>query len=166
MLFRSRYAGQWRGLRHPLQSRQVDHDAVHPDWQWWLNKLSGLRLWANTGPTQAAQDGLAVETGALIADTQREGFPSCWNTVRHHFGRLGPGGGCGECDGSVRPSREKPNADASASRLGGRVPLISFWIPEWPFQTNPCKNLYHLVWTRPARLNGQAILIPGHREIP
>ena len=30
---RSRYAGQWRGLRHPLQSRQVDHDAVHPDRQ-------------------------------------------------------------------------------------------------------------------------------------
>ncbi len=67
---------------------------------------------------------------------------------------------------TMRPSREKPNADASASRLGGRVPLISFWIPEWPFQTNPCKNLYHLVWTRPARLHGQAILIPGHREIP
>ena len=67
---------------------------------------------------------------------------------------------------TLRPSREKPNADASASRSGGRVPLISFWIPEWPFQTNPCKNLNHLVWTRSARLNGQAILIPGHREIP
>src|SRR5439155_9510141 len=52
------------------------------------------------------------------------------------------------------------------SKSGGRVPLISFWIPEWPLQTNPCKNLDHLVWTRPARLNGQAILVPGHREIP
>src|SRR6266566_1410401 len=67
---------------------------------------------------------------------------------------------------TMRPSREKPTADASASRVGGRVPLISFWISEWPFQTNPCKNLYHLVWTRPTRLDGQAILIPGHREIP
>lgn len=52
------------------------------------------------------------------------------------------------------------------SRSGGRVPLISFWIPEWPFQTNPCKNLSHLIWSGSARLNGQAILIPGQREIP
>src|SRR6266702_3412156 len=50
--------------------------------------------------------------------------------------------------------------------LGSRVPLISLWIPEWPFQTNPCKNLYHPLWSRRARLFDQAILIPSHREIP
>ena len=68
-------AGQWRWLRHPIQSRQVGRDADHPDWQYRLNKVSGLRRGANPDPTQAAQDGLAVETGALIADTKREGFP-------------------------------------------------------------------------------------------
>ena len=57
-------------------------------------------------------------------------------------------------------------AAASASKSIVRAPLISFWIPEWPLQTNPCKNLDHLVWSRPARLNSQAMLIPGHRQIP
>src|SRR5258708_1359279 len=57
-------------------------------------------------------------------------------------------------------------AAASEPRLSGRVPLISLWIPEWSLQPNPCKNLYHLVWTRPARLHGQAVLIPGPRERP
>jgi len=42
--------------------------------------VSGLRIWANIDPTQSAQDGLAVDTGALIADTTGEGFPS-WRDV-------------------------------------------------------------------------------------
>jgi hypothetical protein len=38
--------------------------------------VSGLHIGTtNTESTQAAQDGLTVETGALIAATKREAFP-------------------------------------------------------------------------------------------
>ncbi|MFL5658114.1 MAG: hypothetical protein ACJ8CB_28510 [Ktedonobacteraceae bacterium] len=42
--------------------------------------MSGLRIWANIDPTQPAEDELAVDTGALIAGTKREGFAS-WRDV-------------------------------------------------------------------------------------
>ena len=29
------------------------------------------------------------------------------------------------------------------SKSSGILPLITLWIPEWPLQTNPCKNLDH-----------------------